>query len=91
MMKTKLTLTVDSDLVPRAKAWAAEHGVSLSSVVEDALRERTGEPGPSVVDRWAGRFELRDRGDDPRFRALVEKYVAGGQADVRPAVDIEEG
>jgi len=74
-MKTKLTLTIEADLVPRAKAWAAERGVSLSSVVEGALRERTGDPPPPFVDRWAGRFELRDRGGDPRFRALVEKYL----------------
>lgn len=77
-MKTKLTLTVESELVPRAKAWAAERGVSLSSVVEEALRERTGAPAPSFVDRWAGRFELRERGDDPRFRALVEKHLGRG-------------
>ncbi|MDT8369535.1 MAG: DUF6364 family protein [Longimicrobiales bacterium] len=74
-MKDKLTLTIDADLIPRAKAFARGRGASLSSVVEDALRNLAGEPPPSVVDRWAGRFELRERPDDPRFRALVSKYV----------------
>ena len=74
-MKTKLTLTIDAELVPRAKAWAAEQGMSLSALVEASLRERTGEPGASLVDRWAGRFELAERGDEPRFRALVAKYL----------------
>jgi hypothetical protein len=89
-MKTKLTLTVEADLVPRAKAWAAERGVSLSSVVEDALRERTGDPEPSFVDRWAGRFELNDRRDDPRFRTLVEKYVERESARPPAAGETEE-
>lgn len=76
-MKTKLTLTIDADLVPRAKAHAASRGVSLSALVEAALRAEADAPGPSIVDRWAGRFELVDRADEPRFQALVTKYVGG--------------
>jgi hypothetical protein len=73
-MKTKLTLTVDEDLVPRAKRYARERGVSLSSVVEDALRQLTSpEPEASFVDRWRGSMRLADRTDD-RYQALVEKY-----------------
>jgi len=30
-MKARLTLTIDADLVPRAKAWAAEQGMSRST------------------------------------------------------------
>ncbi len=37
-MKTKLTRTIDEDLVPKAKRYARVRGVSLSSVVEGALR-----------------------------------------------------
>ena len=73
-MKTKLTLTVDEDVIPRAKRYARERGVSLSSLVEDALRQLTGpEPRASFVDRWKGSMRLADRTDD-RYRALAEKY-----------------
>ena len=37
--KTKLTVTIDSDVLPRAKEYARAHGVSLSALIEDALRE----------------------------------------------------
>lgn len=77
-MKTKLTLTIDADLVPRAKAHAAARGVSLSALVEAALRAQADPTQSSIVDRWVGRFELADRTDDPRFQALVAKYLAPG-------------
>lgn len=73
-MKKKLTITVDEDLVPRAKRYARSRGVSLSSLVEDALRDLTGPPGPAFVERWRGRFEPAGR-DDDRYRALAEKSL----------------
>ena len=73
-MKKKLTITVDSELVPRAKRYARARGVSLSSVIEDSLRELTQDLGPSFVERWRGRFEAASR-DDDRFRTLAKKYL----------------
>ena len=40
-MKSKLTITVDADLIPAAKRYARSRGVTLSSLVEKALREAT--------------------------------------------------
>ena len=37
-MKTKLTITVDRDLVPIAKRYAKSHNTSLSQLIEDNLR-----------------------------------------------------
>ena len=73
-MKTKLTLTIDADLVPKAKRYARSRGVSLSSLVNEALEEMTTSTGPSFVDRWRGRFAPADR-SDPRYEALAEKYL----------------
>jgi post-segregation antitoxin (ccd killing protein) len=73
-MKTKLTLTVDADLLPRAKRYARARGVSLSSLVEDALRGMAAEEATSFVERWRGQFKAASR-DDERFRALAEKYL----------------
>lgn len=72
-MKTKLTITVDRDLVPRAKRYARARGVSLSSLIEAALSDMAAAPGPTFSERWRGALELTQR-DDPRYRALAEKY-----------------
>ena len=42
-MKQKLTITVDAELLPAAKRYARSRGVSLSSLVEQSLREMAGE------------------------------------------------
>ena len=73
-MKRKLTITIDEEILPRAKRYARTRGVSLSSLIEEALRELAGEEAPSFVERWRGRFEPAGK-DDDRFRALAEKYL----------------
>jgi hypothetical protein len=73
-MKTKLTITVDRELVPNAKRYARSRGMSLSAVIEDALRGLAEGEGRSFAERWQGKFVLAER-DDERYRALVKKYV----------------
>jgi post-segregation antitoxin (ccd killing protein) len=72
-MKTKLTVTVDRELLPAAKRVARGKGVSLSSLIEQALRDLIEPERPGFVDRWRGGFRLSER-DEERYRALVEKY-----------------
>ena len=73
-MKTKLTVTIDEDLVPRAKRYARRRGVSLSSLIESALREMAdNKDTPSFAERWRGSMALAER-DDERYKALLEKY-----------------
>ena len=74
-MKQKLTITVDADLLPVAKRYARSRGVSLSSLVEQSLREMTGEYVPSFSERWRGKFRAAERDDDPRYDALAKKYL----------------
>jgi Family of unknown function (DUF6364) len=73
-MKTKLTVTIDEDLIPRAKRHAKAQGTSLSSLIEDALRSATKDE-EDFVKKWRGRFGAGDL-DEPRFRHLKEKYFA---------------
>ncbi|WP_420441451.1 DUF6364 family protein [Candidatus Palauibacter sp.] len=73
-MKTKLTITVDSEVVPAAKRYARGRGVSLSSLIEGSLREMVKDEGPSFTERWKGQFRAADR-DDPRYEALARKYL----------------
>ena len=77
-MKRKLTLTVDAEIVPPAKRYARSRGVSLSSLVEQSLRELTKDMEPSFVERWAGAWKGKLRpppdGADPRYEYLTRKY-----------------
>lgn len=72
-MKRKLTITVDEQLVPRAKAEARRRGESLSGMVESMLREAISHRKPPFSQRWGGRLHL-DAPDDARARALMERY-----------------
>ena len=74
-MKQKLTITVDSELLPIAKRYARSRGVSLSSLIEQSLREVAGEHAPSFASRWRGKFRAAERDDDPRYDALAKKYL----------------
>ena len=73
-MKKKLTITVDAGLIPLAKRYARSRGVSLSSVIEQSLREAVREVAPSFSSRWRGKFRPAER-DDPRYEALARKYL----------------
>ena len=73
-MKTKLTITVDADVLPQAKRYARTWGVSLSSLVEKSLRGLTEGETPSFSSRWSGRLQAAG-GDDPRYEALVRKCL----------------
>ena len=74
-MKHRLTLTVDAEIVLRAKRHARAHGVSL--VVHWSSRGFATwwtEGAPSFAARWRGRLRPAD-GDDPRYEALARKYL----------------
>ena len=73
-MKKKLTITVDGELLPRAKQYARSRGVSLSSLIEASLRELAAAEAPSFASRWTGRFKVA-RCDDGRYEALARKYL----------------
>ena len=77
-MKSKLTITIDSELVPAAKRYARSKGVSLSSVIEQALREATDKGEPTFAEKWLGKFKLDPEDypkNDPRFDYLARKYL----------------
>lgn len=74
MSTTKLTITVERELVPRAKRYAKQQGVSRSSLIENALGEMTKTAeSQSFVEQWRGSMRVSDQNDE-RTRALLEKY-----------------
>ncbi len=73
-MKAKLTVTVDEELIPRAKEYARSQGVSLSQLIESSLREVSTRESRSFSQRWRGEFAPAER-DDDRYRALAKRYL----------------
>lgn len=73
-MKKKLTVTIDEELIPRAKRHARRQGVSLSSIIEASLRRITEGTPRGFAERWQGSFAPAAR-DDERYRALSAKYL----------------
>ena len=73
-MKQKLTITVEGELVPKAKRYARSRGVSLSSLIETELRGLVSGESASFASRWRGGFEPAER-EDARYEALARKYL----------------
>ena len=74
-MKQKLTITLDAELVPWAKQYAEAKGISLSSLIEQALRELAGQETPTFADKWRGKFQAAERENEPRYNALANKCL----------------
>ena len=73
-MKKKLTITVDAALIPRAKSYARSRRVSLSSIIEQSLRDLAGGEHPPSPRAGAGGFQAANRGDQ-RYDRLARKYL----------------
>jgi predicted transcriptional regulator len=74
-MKAKLTITVDEELVPRAKRYAQSRGASLSQIIEDALRTASSSDKVATFSqRWRGRFQPAERKSE-RYKRLAKKYL----------------
>ena len=73
-MKTKLTLSIDCALVLQAKRHARQRDLSLSQLIETALRAATGEDDArTFTARWRGSFRPAARADK-RYQALARRY-----------------
>ena len=73
-MKTKLTVTLETELIPKAKERARVEGVSLSQLIERTLTALTTENSTSFAHRWRGRFRIEGR-KGPHYDALARKYL----------------
>jgi len=73
-MRTKLTVTIDEELLPEAKRRARSLGMSLSRLIESALRALASEERDPFSRRWRGRFRAAHRKDE-RYVALAKKYL----------------
>ena len=74
-MKQNLTITVDAELLRVATRYARSRGVSLSSLVEQSLREMISVDEPTFASRWRSKFRAAGREDDSRYDALARKHL----------------
>lgn len=81
-MKQRQTFTLSPEVSNRAKHFARKQGISLSSLVEQLLCEKTSLELPpkkpskqslSFSDRWTGKGVLAKKSDE-RTRYLSKKY-----------------
>ena len=73
-MKKKLTITINSELIPAAKRYARQHGISLSALIEQYLMKTTDGEQESFASRWRGKFRPAEKDGDPRYDFLKMKY-----------------
>ena len=74
IMKIRLNLTIDEDLIPKTKKYAKSHGISLSQLVEDLLRDTTLKEKSSFSSKWKGQFKLVEK-DESRYKKMKERYL----------------
>ncbi len=89
MARTKLTLTVEPDVVEMAKRYAREHDTSVSetfsrfirSVAGESEREEVDVPRGSALEKLAGVIALPpgQTVDDVRLAAIAEKHAGWGK------------
>lgn len=76
-MKERVTVTLDPQVVERAKKLAFTQKTNLSALVEKLLRTAVvpGQSESDFVTRWAGKLSLApSEKDDMRMKRLKEKY-----------------
>ena len=73
-MKTKLTLTIEEDLIPKAKRYAESQNDSLSGLVEKALRDLTRTKEIPFSKRWGGKVKAGRRASS-RHKTLARRYL----------------
>lgn len=81
-MKSRVTITLDPEVVRKAKAVARARRTNLSALVEELLRQTTehAAPRPRFSRKWAGKLELRESdGRDELLEALKQRYGLGSE------------
>ena len=71
--KTKLTVTIDSEVLPQAKEYARARGVSLSSVIEQILRDALKEDAAAKGASWAAGKTIEEIAEHLPFETEEER------------------
>ena len=84
-MKQRINLTVDAEIMYRARQLAHQRHTSISQLVEDLLirlTQTSEKESEDLVKKWAGKLKLAPRDlSDPRREYLWRKYGLADHAD----------
>lgn len=77
LMKSRISITIDRELLREARLLAWAKGTTVSGLVESLLRRQTEAASDSVVDQLLGSATPRDPlpGQDERFDHLSRNYL----------------
>ena len=77
-MKTRVTITLDPEVLARAKQVARARRTTVSGLIEAFLRSEAAGTSGSLVDEMLGCAELRtvEHGHDPLYDALHARHIA---------------
>ena len=76
-MKTRVTITLDADVLREARAAARLRHTSLSALIEELLVlaiRRGSARTVSFTPKWTGQFSVRSSRGDSRLDALKDKF-----------------
>jgi hypothetical protein len=81
-MKSRVTITLDSDVLQKAKRMARNRKISLSGLIEDLLKHcnvqsHTTNKKVRFSSKWLGKLKLRKTKNDPLLGELKTHYKLG--------------
>jgi hypothetical protein len=79
-MKTKLTLTLDEEIIKKGKTYAAKQHISLSNLLERFLKKELENNERSFVDKWDPIFsKIRGKSEEDlttiRYKHIKSKHT----------------
>jgi hypothetical protein len=78
-MKSRVTITLDSDVLHQAKRMARDRKITLSELIEDLLKDsqdqsHTSNKKVSFSSKWLGKLKLRKTKNDPLLGEMQTHY-----------------
>ena len=74
-MKTKLTLSMDEDIIKKGKIYASRERISLSVLLEKFLRKELQKDGRSFVEKWDPVFSKIRGKTDKELKAARYEHI----------------
>lgn len=76
-MQTKLTLSIEQEVIDRAKEYAKQQGISLSKLVQELLRSKAtpSTPEVEVPEEFKGIYGAFDLPEDFDYKKELSKIL----------------
>jgi hypothetical protein len=74
-MKTKLTLSLEHEIIKKGKTYASRQNLSLSNLLERLLRKELQKDEVSFVEKWDSVFSKIRGKTDEELKAIRYKHI----------------